>query len=57
MNHRQLKTVSVNMPQPEKHKSLRGLLRKREHFNMTSTLTRETSIRNHFGIGGISLFS
>lgn len=57
MNHRQLKTVSVNMPQPEKHKSLRGLLRKREHFNMTSTLTRETSIRNHFGIGEISLFS
>lgn len=57
MNHRQLKTVSVNMPKPEKHKSLRGLLTKWEHFNMASTHTHEISIRNHFGIGEIILFS
>lgn len=57
MNHHQLKTVSVNMPKPGKHKSLRGLLRKWERFNMASTHTHEISIRNRFGIGEISLFS
>ena len=55
MNHRQLKTASVNMPKSGKHKSLRGLLRKQKHFNMASTLTCELSIRNHFGIGEITL--
>lgn len=50
MNHRQLKTASVNMPKSGKRKSPRGLLRKQEHFNMASTLTCEISIRNHFGV-------
>lgn len=44
------------MPKSGKHKLPRGLLGKQDHFNMASTLTCEISIRNHFGIGEITLF-